>query len=183
MRRRLFTLAAGVSAVLFVSVCVLWVRSYRVEDRLWYDTSPYTSPQRRWIVTLSYGRLYMTVDDAYAPALVDYRGSDPDPSENWGWKNTFGYAAPFDRWRFVPVHAGGPDQESVLGFGFRWARDPQFGRVHRLAGVPLYAAAALTAVLPVIWMRRWRRSRKDARRRCPACGYGRRKGVRSQTAD
>ena len=29
MRRKLFTLAAGVSAVLCVAVCALWVRSYR----------------------------------------------------------------------------------------------------------------------------------------------------------
>jgi len=34
MRRRLFTLAAAVSGVLCVSLCVLWLRSYWVEDRL-----------------------------------------------------------------------------------------------------------------------------------------------------
>ena len=32
MRRKLFTLAAGVSAVLCAGVCVLWVRSYFRED-------------------------------------------------------------------------------------------------------------------------------------------------------
>ena len=32
MRRTLFTLAAGVSAVLFIAVCVLWVRSHSIGD-------------------------------------------------------------------------------------------------------------------------------------------------------
>ena len=34
MRRKLFTLAAGVSAVVCVGVCVLWVRSYSVQDEV-----------------------------------------------------------------------------------------------------------------------------------------------------
>jgi hypothetical protein len=34
MRRQLFTLAAAVSAVLCVGVCVLWVRGYKVPDSL-----------------------------------------------------------------------------------------------------------------------------------------------------
>src|SRR3954469_9359945 len=35
MRRKLFALAAAVSAVLFVGVCVLWVRSYCVFNAKW----------------------------------------------------------------------------------------------------------------------------------------------------
>ena len=34
MRRKLFTLAAAVSAVLCIAVCVLWVRSYNAGDVL-----------------------------------------------------------------------------------------------------------------------------------------------------
>ena len=36
-RRKLFTLAAGVSAVLCAAVCVLWVRSYLVADCLYWQ--------------------------------------------------------------------------------------------------------------------------------------------------
>src|SRR5690349_20785745 len=36
MRRKLFTIAAGASAVVFVAVCVLWVRSYSAVDAITY---------------------------------------------------------------------------------------------------------------------------------------------------
>jgi hypothetical protein len=39
MKRCLLALAAGVSAVLFVAVCVLWVRSYFVVDELRFGPS------------------------------------------------------------------------------------------------------------------------------------------------
>jgi hypothetical protein len=36
MFRRLFTVLSALSLILCVAVCVLWVRSYRIEDRLYF---------------------------------------------------------------------------------------------------------------------------------------------------
>jgi hypothetical protein len=49
MRRKLFTLAAGVSAVLCAGTCVLWVRSYWAgEELIWDGASAADQPGRRW---------------------------------------------------------------------------------------------------------------------------------------
>ena len=47
MRRKLFTLAAGVSAVLCVGVCVLWVRSYWVCERVYITRGGPPEPDDR----------------------------------------------------------------------------------------------------------------------------------------
>src|SRR4051794_31363686 len=44
MRRKLFTLSAGVSAVLCIAVCVLWVRSYWAGDVLSIDLPQFGRP-------------------------------------------------------------------------------------------------------------------------------------------
>ena len=45
MKRRLFNLAAAMSLILCVAVCLLWVRSYWVEDGIGYRASERGGPQ------------------------------------------------------------------------------------------------------------------------------------------
>src|SRR5689334_6204292 len=60
MRRKLFTLAAAVSAVVCVGVCGLWVRSYQVDETLTWDRSygaVRSRTDRSWVVDCQAGGL------------------------------------------------------------------------------------------------------------------------------
>src|SRR6476620_2595134 len=79
MRRRLFTLAAVLSAVLCVGTCALWVRSYSVQDTLLWQRVD----GGRWASSVS-GHLILAADladwsgehaDFYG---VQYRSAPPD---------------------------------------------------------------------------------------------------------
>src|SRR4051812_44759520 len=95
MRRKLFTLAAGVSAVGCGGVCVLWWRSYRVTDELrWTDT-------RRQGVAESWGGRFI-VRGAFDMALGAF-----------AW---VGGVAPPDRFR-PAVHLAGGTKMSVTWGG------------------------------------------------------------------
>lgn len=194
LRRRLFTLAAVVSAVPFVGVCVLWARSYRAADVV-------TANGPR-LTRLCAGGGGVFVERL---ALVREVGSWRNPSapvtraeQNYAawWQATAPPAARSGRewdWRDEPYagrvalvrRAWGPDLNRALprADAVDTVRQETFdnatgGRVaYRLVGrrvwVPYWFVAAAAAALPLARLaaavrRRRRRSRLNL---CPACGY------------
>ena len=171
MRRRLFPFAAGVSALVCVAVCVVWVRSHWLMDTLQYDTSPTDPPQRLWVVASDGGRLCVNVNDYQKPELLSFRGSEPELMH--GWNHKFGEVTDGSyRWSLKPRR----DQDQqlvVLGFQGQWTDSgPLYRNVYRSAAIPFYALFLLSTVLPLVWIRRRRRAAiVKAAGLCPSCGY------------
>jgi hypothetical protein len=144
--RKLFTLAAGVSAVLCVGLGLLWVRSYRVVDLVGHKA-----------------------DSGAVVGLQAYRGSVGavwfrEPAARPGDRH-FGHAGlPVRGWDQLMKEAGG---DRVAGF--RYVRLPgRFG----CTLVPMWLVMAVLALPPGAAARRWMRERKRrSAGRCPRCGY------------
>jgi hypothetical protein len=179
-RRKLFTLAAGASAVLCIAVCVLWVRGYFAADRLFWQGWEDEGDRSYWRQDL----------------ILSGRGSvgmnrivQSGPRES--------YRMAIDRMlarnqmlaRSGPVHFHDTLPAAYPDFHFG-DDDPVWGgfkrRVHSYmeAGrtrpktygwevvVPYWALFAATAALPLAWGWRWRRRRRlIAVGHCVACGY------------
>jgi hypothetical protein len=177
MRRKLFTLAAGVSAVLCVGACGLWIRSYWRADQI--DMFAKGSEYRQrplWMATAisAKGGLGVSVSHSteYFPDDASWRRSLTRPTamplqhESWG-------ARAYPRW------AGKGITSTWQGMGFQWLRrvrtEPDLWAVQRSVVVPLWVAALLTAALPALWLSRRLSSYRAARRArlglCLACGY------------
>jgi hypothetical protein len=168
---RLFTFASVVSALLCAAVCVLWVRSVFVQDRL--------SAGRRG------GRYVLAVSgegDVWVAVAGNWAEDEPPRWESESLTIADG---------FVPAVGsapGGLRSQTFLGVRLTSGAGSLATPRHRgLAGPspprPLTAVGAwwgwpclLSALLPAYWLarRRWtRRRRRDRQRQglCPACGY------------
>jgi hypothetical protein len=164
MRRKLFTLAAGASAVLCVGVCVLWVRSYRVED-----TVEWRRVDGRRRLKSAPGHLVLAMDLAdwsHQPREfygVTYERQSPTPAEV---ETVAMYALNI-----------GPSDSFVhrQWAGFAWWRWAGRGgsSIARLV-VPHWSVVLASALVPLWWsISRWYVSRRRRRRAglCPRCGY------------
>jgi hypothetical protein len=157
MRRKLFTLAAGVSAVLCAAVCVLWVRSYSAYDSVTRIRS------MRWTQADSWRGLVVVsgVDDRNEPlsvpdSLQHHTSAEP--------KSPYFEAVADARWRFAGF-AVQPPTTVHAGVQFtRW-----------LVAAPYWSVAALLAIGPIVKLLGSAMLRRARRRRhaglCPACGY------------
>ena len=165
-RRKLFTLAAGASAVLCVAVCVLWVRSYNAGDVLALANA--ADGDRRTVAS-ERGRVRFIRSAQRLMTIVHADGSESPnqvvtPPTAW-------YVAPTteSQWLFPGVVR----RETQTNPSSGWQRaGPQWaGREIELSYV---LPATLLALTPVTWV--WRRAghRRCLRRRaglCPACSY------------
>ena len=146
MRRKLFTLAAGVSAGVCVGVVVLWVRSYWAGDAF----NGYTRAAM-YSGEIGGGRVWVARDT---------RGGQAELS--------FAHA------NFRPPHSIATPGDALGRLGFFLDDRPGRRGEPRLSLVfPFWFAAALTAVPPA-WMTaagRIRRRRRLARGACLNCGY------------
>ena len=158
MRRKLFTLAAGTSAVLCVAVCVLWVRSYSVADVWGWGGRPDANVS----VVSVYGRIW----SEYIRE-IGFTGGATRPPGIQGYYAMPVSGDPFRSW------------EPTWSFcGFRWMEsDPLPGEpiptVLRVLAVPHWALVLATGTLPGIWLVAWRRRHRRAPSpgRCASCGY------------
>ena len=163
MKRRLFTILSAFSLLLFVAVCVLWVRSYFVSDELISRTEQL---DRR---------------DGQVWNVIDKRLTS---SQGWWSDSNFNDAgAPNTYSSQQQEHA----RNSVDRSSFEWRSlaDPipmQFVAT-RFGGqtpVPYWLTGLALTVLPTLWLTRPLRHRWQRRRRkhhirrtglCPSCGY------------
>jgi hypothetical protein len=155
MRRKLFTLAAGASAVVCLTSTVGWVDSYHTARIIrWNGARPRESAESRSAVAISFkGVTYVTglrsPTDARLPAS--------------GQELRLG-TLPFKK---VAIR---PDAWSRAGFQHRVIRPPD--GAGQLFAIPYWFWVAASAVLPSWWVIRRRRARgRRAAGCCPACGY------------
>jgi hypothetical protein len=143
VRRRLSTLAAGVSTALFVGVVVLWVRSHRRVDLA------------EWLGTSRGVRLWSSAGVLAVHVFVRQGGGD---AGQWSLQSgphggDYYIYTPGDRFGFGWVHAG-PVLDDTIAY------------------VPYWFLSLSAAAPPVVWWVRRRRRRRRARAGlCPACGY------------
>ncbi|MEX2215485.1 MAG: hypothetical protein WD768_15230 [Phycisphaeraceae bacterium] len=159
MRRILFHTAAGVSFVLLVSLCVIWVRSYwRLDNVIIHPT-----PTRSWDISVFAGRIAFTSQAGFphpeetgtvtyfAGRLID-SGSHPNPNADAHWA-----ALGFEYERF-------DDKLAAVRPEPYW-----------FIAIPLWFVAYILALLPCIWLWKSRRRRQFFQRagegRCPRCAY------------
>jgi hypothetical protein len=140
MRGKLFPLAAGVWAMLFAGVCVLWVRSCWVVDHVQLET-----PAREYYACTYRGSFILGTisgDELVFPPqpVLTYEALAADR---------------FNDWTILEHLDGNPDVLSWLPHG---------------QAIPAWAVAGVFALVPAVWV--------DIRRRrprppgcCPACGY------------
>jgi hypothetical protein len=143
MRRKLFTLVAGVSAVLCVGVCVLWAGSWRTDHHLGYvfvSTNGGRVVERRSGLFSAAGRISFA-RGAQTDAKADYllRAATWRPAEQSGfgwWTGDFGY-----------FHAE-RDDTFILGFGENGAEVSTDGSVdaYHVVSVPHWFVALIMAV-------------------------------------
>ena len=174
----IFSLLATVSLLLFLAVCVLWVRGYFVFDQIAVTDRRQGPPrtvmedgheveehgeqvERAVAVTSGRGRVALgfersTEIQSENPEGFSWdqaRPSGPIPPQGDGWLNRLG----FD---FVMLYRDFDPGQSSTTVG---------------AVVPSWSAALLTAVLPTIMFARLRKRRLVRRRlasgQCAHCGY------------
>jgi len=161
-----FNIAALVSALLFVAVCVLWVRSGAVSDAVSWRRAD----GGRWVGTAP-GHLLAGLD------LSDWSRQNPG-AYGWSYERQSPPAPASDamvQMLALDIEPNDSQAEWQRG-GFAWSSwRPASGTAYlaRLA-VPLWSVAAATLVLPLAWS--LRRTMSRARKRlnagnCPACGY------------
>ena len=148
MRRRLLNLLTGLSLLLCVAVCGLWVRSYRR-----YDMPRLGGGHSTMVVHSVRGSLYLQ-------AMWD---GESERSHPWARHESFPAAH----------HRG----QGLLGFGLSYAMSQRVPPMSRVIGLwmPHWAVAVVASVVPAWWSWNYAgrlRAQRDVRRGlCPAYGY------------
>jgi hypothetical protein len=172
MRRKLFTIAAGVSAVLCIAVCVLWVRGYFVTDQFYWQA--FKDERNR-----SYWRQDRVLAGRGGISVMRLLQSGVTPRFRERLRAKFG-GQPFHITR-PPEY---PDFEPASTRRIEWGvfrRDvytemrggqPRTTAYEWEMVIPLWCIVLVTAALPLAWVWQWRRQRRRLTQgRCPACGY------------
>ncbi len=177
MKRIVFNLSVGVSAMLFVATGMLWIQSYREHDYLeWSDDPKWPSFTHRWEIEIARGGLA-----AWAEASQSfYASAHKKTGSNWHLSRL--PRAPYPS--FHDPRSTGPfhfDNATVngfrhLGFEARHIVAQSTGVQYDQTGIviPIPVIAILTAFAPMrmILRLRHRRSRmRIAKGLCGACGY------------
>ena len=174
MRRRLFTFASAISALLFLATCVLWVRSYWRADGV-----KHTSHHTVWAGRSDAGRFWVVRGadtDAYPPGWrIEGGGIHTDPN---GWAVETGETpAGMSFWYWESMSHAPGKRSSWLGMGFAgasWhAANPadQSPAGKRVVVIPTWGPALLLAALPLLKAASLARSRRRGADTCARCGY------------
>jgi hypothetical protein len=156
MRRWAFNSAAVVSTLLCVETVVLWVRGHRVADSIGYNAATWDFYARNYAGDIATDFTYpldaenrrrvLRVDPQFQGWYLQ-REQGPDSIDHlWGYEALFWNY----KWGFG------------VGYGPRWQE------YHHSLLFPHWFVAGLTAVLPVIWLRRSRRVPEGC---CRSSGY------------
>jgi hypothetical protein len=149
MGRKLFTLAAGASAVLCAGVCVLWVRSYAHHDGL---TMMLSDNRVAVAGSVRGGVEFVAITNPPERAYSSRLWSEQQP------------ISPLPRYTHAGFGAVTFTQTMAELDGVQ-TRQVGFGAVV----IPFYAVLLATVILPTWWLLTRRRQRKPGT--CPRCGY------------
>lgn len=151
MKRRLFTILSALSLLLFVAVCVLWLRSYFRAD------SYYSGGDDGTLLYVESGRGFVSVmrtsmDPQFTSKETKWASSELPSYPMWGRPSTLAQRLGF--WSMTA--------QGYHGLSCRWI-------------VPCWFLSVLTCVLPGGWLighgRRRQRQRRIAAGLCVRCGY------------
>jgi hypothetical protein len=185
MKRWVFNISAGVSLLLCLAALVMWVRSYRVNDRAWYEgiKGEYSVDHRHPTSGLG-GPL---VDAGPAGCVWSaYRfGSDRGVLGIVIQREAIGPGGFMGGLDFRSLGWTVPKRENGVSFnlptkysvwwhcGFHIERrEFSPGFVQWLINIPYWAVVLSTAILPLHWVgKKWRRARRIMNNQCLGCGY------------
>jgi hypothetical protein len=182
IRRWLFNGAAAVSLLMLIGISTIWVASYRKTFSVehFYYIQPDGKPLAKDAILpspvigyMNY-RVYATIGClvairykmAYSGTLWPEDGVSPQ--DRWGY------------WIDAPLSVAVVDYDILarggstrFGFGFPNENDGRLNASFNQALMfPDWFVALLFAILPAIWLYRWRRSRRRfAAHLCQTCGY------------
>jgi hypothetical protein len=169
MMRKLFTLAAAVSAALCVTICGLWAASYSrtfIIGRAW-DTGVTSPLGSEWRPILSVRLVGCIRGEVFLSSIRDVGQALPAPIVvGWFHRTLRPEGSGIERGHF-------PGLWGRLGFYGGRDSSPYGGEI-RTCALPCWAIAVTTAVLPASRGIRFVRSRRWRRRGpglCPECGY------------
>jgi hypothetical protein len=159
--RHLFTLCSALSLLLCVAVCVLWVRSYRVQDFLWWEDCTAHGGGASTIQSLdvqsSCGVLFV------GPHHAEWRFQDHDEVSGRRFRGSTSAQAQDRQCEWFPMRFDKLYWEEHTSYVDRTNAEIVF---------PHWAAAVVFTALPLI---RVRRRLIDIRRKraglCVKCGY------------
>jgi hypothetical protein len=171
LARHLFTLCSAVSLVMFLAVCVLWVRTYDVEEA-WHSAPRLPPAGERLFPNSPHNEFVSQHAVATRPGQIQFARRDLP------LYNAFpsGYARATTPWQFYQSFG----QARFGGFDFTWKPPVQiverfYSRRdwgYRGVTVPLWLATILLLIFPVAWLRAmWKRRRDHLLGLCPHCGY------------
>jgi hypothetical protein len=200
MKRRLLNLVTVLSLLLCVAACVLWVRSYSVQDSVLWVCSPDTADgsvdlRTYAVVTVRGGVGFGRERNNYTAAMLRDDGFEPGTFRKRVLKPAKWTVAPTHRYVSIDFESTTPYSTSRMmrwagpwpAFEAQWKKQPlqQFDVSAQRLAIPYWLAAVVTAVLPVARAARrlWRtplpghcrRCGYDLRAtpgRCPECGSG-----------
>lgn len=177
MRRRFFTLLSALSLVLCVGTCVLWVRSYWIEDVIFLHRHRWSSgpvgTSNTWYTDDSESAGMFWDRGVLVFGSLRRRDTSMDPGAMTANPEGVGLLIshrPADgRWPGILADFG-------RGFIVRGMWLPSSGLDRRLhVGLPCWAAALSAGILPAtrlaVLLRRRRQHRSAGASLCPACGY------------
>jgi predicted RNA-binding Zn-ribbon protein involved in translation (DUF1610 family) len=168
MKRRMLNVLTALSLVLCVTASVLWARSCWVESLVGHTTMRPVGAEWYWRMW------YVRSANGYAHVLVEgHRVKSPDFADAWVQRP--------GEWELSskPLGAGGPPVTFPANLWFElWHARRRTG-FQPLAlwsdfdsvRVPLWPVVLISAVLPVLRLVRFVRSRRRRPGLCPACGY------------
>ena len=163
MRRRLFTFFCALSLLLCLTVCALWVRSYKRYDQVTHYYEYRNSILHEWYVRSVLGELQFNRNSSgpWDPRDIElekrwlYATNDTHPTQT-----------------LFALHVQpDPNKSSFLVLGFGYFRAESRGG-ELLIAVPHWSLALLFAVLPALYLGMMLRSRSRHRAGlCQHCGY------------
>jgi hypothetical protein len=184
LRRKLFTLLAGVSALLLIATMTLGVRGYFCEDGIYYQRTTYRTVAYKVDPDDDLDRSRNVVD---LLLLMSSRGRVLLMASWWRIPTTdsVGYSKGGPHYHSAPpfelhVHDNRLGETAGrFGFGLEmrsWNRAPNEDNESINILLPAWFLALLFAILPAILPALWLRRRRIVRKRnrlglCPTCGY------------
>ncbi len=182
MKRRVMNILAGVSLVLCIGMCVLWVRSYWRSDAWWFSDVEERAESRRVRTLLVYsgaGRVQLGIgrDILYGAQpsrpshwfsyLVNRGPANPaNTAVTAGWVKKFAGFGVINDWEVIPTGSAIKRWIAVSG-GTLVIRES-----FRSVWAPHWFLAVVFAICPLRRVYLWRRVRVRSRGgRCLKCGY------------
>jgi len=157
--RIFFNILTAFSLLFFVTVCVLWVRSYHLSDQFRYRSD------RGWR-SMNSAQGYLT----FHMLIADWSDQPPD-SRGFTYQRDLP-TRPHNWLIFLSSESSDIDTTWKKA-GFAWySKRRADGVFSAIAVAPFWSLAALTTLLPLIWtIGRFRSRRRHTSGLCPTCNY------------